>query len=83
MLALSTITWWLIGSLLGAAVVLVAALLLLTIIVLGRRVVRQAGDIIDALDATRENTNPMFDVAAVNHNLERITRALRAVREGA
>ena len=82
MLALSTTGWWVLGSVLAAAVVLVAAGLLLTIIALARRIVRTAGEIVAALDATRENTNAMFDVAAVNHNLDRITRGLRAAREG-
>lgn len=82
MLALSTTGWWVLGSVLAAAVVLIAAGLLLTIIALARRIVRTAGEIVAALDATRGNTNAMFDVAAVNHNLDRITRGLRAAREG-
>lgn len=80
MLALTTTGWWLLGSVLAGAVVLVAALLLLTIIALARRIVRTANEIVVALDATRENTNAMFDVAAVNHNIDRITRGLRAAR---
>lgn len=82
MLALSTTAWWTIGFAIGGAVVAIAASLLITIILLGRRIVGQAGRIIAALDATRENTNPMYDVAAVNHNLDRITRGLRTAREG-
>lgn len=82
MIALSTTTWWVIGSALGAAVVVVAASLLVVIILLGRRIIGQAAAIIEALDATRENTNPMYDVAAVNHNIERITRGLRIARTG-
>lgn len=81
-LALSTTEWWVLGSALGAAVVLIAAVLLTVIILLARRIVRTAGEITAALDATRENTNAMFDVAAVNHNIDRITRGLRAAREG-
>lgn len=80
MLALSTTGWWVLGAIVAAAVVLVAAVLLLTIIALARRIVRTAGEIAAALDAARENTNAMFDVAAVNHNLDRITRGLRAAR---
>ena len=82
MLALSTTGWWVLGSALGVAVVLVAATLLLLVIALARRIVRTAGEIVVALDGTRENTNAMFDVAAVNHNIDRITRGLRAAREG-
>lgn len=80
MLALSTTAWWVLGSVIAGAVVLVAAALLLAIIALARRVVRTADEIVAALDGTRENTNAMFDVAAVNHNIDRITRGLRAAR---
>ena len=81
-LAISTTAWWVIGSVIGSVVVVVAASLLITIILLGRRIVHQALAIIEALDATRENTNAMFDVGAVNHNIERITRGLRTARTG-
>lgn len=79
---MSTTGWWILGYAIAGAVVVVAAGLLLAIIALGRRIVRQAGDIAHALDGTRENTNAMFDVAAVNHNLDRIARGLQAAREG-
>ena len=81
-LAVSTTTWWVIGWVLGAAVVLVAALLLLAIIALGRRIVRQAGEIVEALDGAREHTTPLFDVTRTNLAVDRITRNLRTVREG-
>lgn len=80
MIALSTTAWWTIGFAIGAAVVVVAATLLLVIIALARRVVRQAGDIVTALEGARDNTNPLFDVANTNHALDRITRGLRAAR---
>ena len=80
-LAVSTTGWWLIGSIIAAAVVVVAAVLLLAIIALGRRIVRQAGEIVEALDGARENTNALFDVTKTNLALDRITRDLRAVRE--
>lgn len=82
MLALSTTAWWTIGFALGGVIVLVVAVLLLAIVALGRRIGGQAAAITVALDGARENTNAMFDVAAVNHNLDRITRGLRAAREG-
>lgn len=80
MLALSTTGWWVLGSAIAAVVVLLAAGLLLTIIASARRIVRTAGEIAAALDGARENTNAMFDVAAVNHNIDRITRGLRGAR---
>ena len=82
MLAVSTTGWWVLGSTLAAAVVVVAALLLLAIISLGRRIVRQAGEIVEALDGAREHTNALFDVTKTNLALDHITRDLRAVREG-
>ena len=81
MLAVSTTAWWLIGWILGGAVVVVAATLLLAIIGLGRRIVRQANDIVAALDGTRANTEPLFDVTRTNLAVDRITRDLRTVRE--
>ena len=83
MTAVSTTAWWTIGFVVAGVVVVIAAALLLVIISLARRIVRQAGDIIVALDGARENTNALFDVANTNHALDRITRGLRAVREGA
>jgi hypothetical protein len=79
-LAVSTTGWWVIGYAVAGAVVLVAATLLLAIIGLARRIVRQAGEITAALDGARENTNPLFELGAVNHTIEAITRRLKALR---
>jgi hypothetical protein len=73
--------WWYVGWGIALAVVLVAALLLLVIIGLGRRIVRQTGDITAALDGTRANTTALFEVTRTNLAIDRITRYLRAVRE--
>lgn len=81
-LAVSTTSWWIVGSVIASAVVLVAAVLLFTIIALGRRIAREAGAIIEALDGARENTNALFDVTKTNLAIDRITRDLRIVREG-
>lgn len=75
-------SWWYVGWGIGVAVVLVAALLLVAVIALGRRIATQAGEITDALDGTRENTTPLFEVTRTNLALDRITRYLRIVREG-
>lgn len=77
-LALST--WWYVGWAIAAVVVVIAATLLLTIILLGRRVSRQADEITAALDGTRVNTDPLWDVKQINLNLDRINRALAAAR---
>lgn len=82
MLAVSTTAWWVIGWMLGGAVVVIAATLLLAIIGLGRRIVGQATEIIAALDGTRANTDPLYDVTRTNLAIDRITRDLRTVREG-
>lgn len=81
MVAVSTTAWWVIGSLLGVVVILLVVALLLAIILLGRRIVGQAGAIVEGLDGARDNTAALFDVAATNHALLRIVRDLRVVRE--
>ena len=73
---------WVLGWSLGGVVVAIAAGLLLTIIGLGRRIVRQAGEIEAALDGARENTTGLFAVSETNATVERTTAYLRAVREG-
>jgi hypothetical protein len=77
-LALSA--WWLIGWMIAVVVIVLAATLLLTIIGLGRRIVRQADDITEALDGARANTDPLWDVKRVNINIDRINRGLAAAR---
>ena len=74
---------WVVGWSVGGLVVAIAAGLLLTIIGLGRRIVRQAGEIEAALDGARENTSPLFAVTETNATLERTTGYLRALREQA
>ena len=77
---MSTTAWWIVGYAIGGAVVLIAAALLVTIILLARRIVTQAAAITLALDGAMRNTNPLFDLASVNHGLESITRGLAKLR---
>ena len=79
MLALST--WWYVGWVIAAVVVVIAASLLLAIIFLGQRVARQADDITEALDGTRRNTDPLWNVKRININVDRINRGLVAARK--
>lgn len=72
---------WYVGWAVGLVVVLLAAGLLLTIIVVGRRIVGQAGDITQALDGASSNTDALWDVRTTNHEIDRITRGLAAARE--
>lgn len=78
-LALST--GWYVGWGIGLVVVLIAATLLLLIIGLGRRITRQAGEITQALDGARANTDPLWEVRGTNHELDRVTRGLAQARE--
>jgi hypothetical protein len=63
---------WKVGWCLGGAVVVVSAGLLLTIIGYARRIARQADEITAALEATRANTAPLFDLVRTNGHLDRI-----------
>ena len=80
MLAVSTTEWWVIGWAVGGTVVVVAASLLLIVIAYARQIARQAHEIVVALDGARLNTEPLFELAIVNHSLERIERTLRELR---
>ena len=82
---MSTTGWWILGYAVAGAVVLIAASLLITINLLARRIVTQAAEITRALDGAMRNTEPLFDVAMVNHALESITRGLKSLvgEEGA
>ena len=73
---------WVIGWGIGAAVVGIAASLLVTIIALCRRIVGRAGDITQALDGAREQTDVLFGLSATNAAVGSIAADLRAVREG-
>ena len=79
-LALSTTAWWIVGFAVGGAVVVVAAGLLIAIILLARRIVRQAAEITLALDGAMRNTNPLYDLANMNHAIGSITRGLEKLR---
>ncbi len=63
---------WKVGWMVGGSVVVVAAGLLLAIIGLARRIAGQADEIADLLQATRQNTAPLFDLARLNGVLDRI-----------
>lgn len=72
---------WYVGWTVGLVVVLLAAALLLTVISLGRRIARQAQDITAALDGARAHTDPLWEVRATNHAIDRITRGLAGAGE--
>ena len=74
--------WWIVGWVGGVVVVALVAALVLLITALANRITGQARDITRALDGTRANTTPLFEVKGTNSALDRITRGLRAVRTG-
>lgn len=74
---------WIGGWAAGGAVVAIAAGLILTLVGFGRRIVRQAGEITEALNGAQANTRSLFAVTETNTTIERVTARLRAVREGA
>jgi hypothetical protein len=76
---MSTTAWWILGYAVAGAVVLIAASLLIAINLLARRIVRQTAEITGALDGAMRNTEPLFDVAMMNHALESITRGLKGL----
>lgn len=70
--------WW-VGTGIGVLVVLIVAAVVITIILLARRIGRQAGMAIDALDAAEENTRGLWDVGTTNeHALAVLEGAVRA-----
>jgi len=72
---------WYVGWAVGLVVVLVAATLLLVIIAVGRRIAEQAAEITRSLETTQANTDPLWEVRATNHEIDRITRGLAGARE--
>jgi hypothetical protein len=74
---------WRLGWVAGVAVVAIAAGLLLTIIALARRIVRQAGEIEQAIDGAREHTAPLFELARTNLALDQVVADLRRGRREA
>jgi len=75
-------TGWILGWALGVVVVALVALLVLSITALAQRISRQAEGITQALDGTRENTTPLWEVRSTNMALDRIGRGLRRIRTG-
>ncbi|HET8953562.1 MAG TPA: hypothetical protein VFN44_23775 [Solirubrobacteraceae bacterium] len=81
-MTLAMSSWWIVGWVGGVVVVAIVAVLVLSITALANRVSAQARDITRALDGTRANTTPLFEVKGTNSALDRITRGLRGVRTG-
>lgn len=74
-------TGWIIGYVIGGALVAVVVVLLLLMIRGASRAVTKAESIVEALEASRDNTAPLWAVNDVNGAIERITTGAGAVRE--
>lgn len=76
--------WWL-GVVIGVLVVLVVAAVVITIILLARRIERQAGNAIRAIDQATTNTDPLWELGTTNATavavLEGAVRAREAVED--
>jgi hypothetical protein len=71
---------WLIGWAIGAVVVALVAVLLVLMIVLASRAGDKAEDILSALEEARDNTAPLWRVAATNEVATRVVDAAAATR---
>ena len=74
---------WVTGWIAGGGVVAIAGGLLLEITARGNRIAAQAREITAGLDRARENAAPLFELSETSATLDRVTHALRAVRENA
>ena len=72
--------WWIGWGIGAVVVVLVVALLLLMIRGAGRAVVK-AGNVLAALEASRDNTAALWQVDDINRHVTRITRAATTARK--
>ncbi|MDP3984190.1 MAG: hypothetical protein Q8Q52_04190 [Acidimicrobiia bacterium] len=74
------LTGWIIGWVVGGVVVVIVVALLLVLIVSARKIASQAGDILAALDDSRERTLGLWDVDDVNAHLDSIRSSTAAAR---
>jgi hypothetical protein len=72
---------WQLGLVLGVVVIAVAAGIVITIVLLARRIAAQAKASVAAVDAIREQTTSLPDIARINDSGVRILHAARAVRK--
>jgi len=74
-------TAWVIGWVIGGVVVVIVVVLLLVLILSARKIAAQAGDILAALDSSRERTLGLWEVDAVNEHLDSIRSATATARK--
>jgi hypothetical protein len=74
-------TGWIIGYVVAGALIVVVVVLLLLMIRGAHRAAVKAESILEALEASRDNTEPLWAVDDVNRAVERITAGASAVRQ--
>lgn len=74
-------TGWVIGYVVAGVLIVAVVVLLLMMIRLADRAAVKAESILEALEASRDNTEPLWAVDHVNTAVERITAGASAVRE--
>lgn len=72
---------WIIGYTIGVVVVLLVVALLLLMIRGAKKAADQAGEIVVALQAARDNSAGLWDVGVTNSTVAGITRSATAARE--
>lgn len=75
------LTRWHIAYYVAGAVLALVVALVAIILELARRINKQALDITAALDDSRANTLPLWDVASVNRGLENIVKGAATARQ--
>lgn len=76
------LTNWYIAYYVAAAILAVVVALVAIILELARRINKQALDITQALDDSRQNTLPLWDVAGANRGLQAIVKNAQTARVG-
>lgn len=74
------LTGWYIAYIITGAVIALVVVLVAAILEYARRIGRQAMEITEALDDTRVQTMPLWDVSAVTKGLNQATEALARIR---
>ncbi|MGH9184395.1 MAG: hypothetical protein ACRD0U_01030 [Acidimicrobiales bacterium] len=80
MLFAAVLTGWYVGFVIGAVVIALVVVLVATILVLARRIGVQAAQIEAALEESRVNTWPLWQVDKVTTGLRSITRSAATAR---
>ncbi len=77
----AVLTGWYVGFVIALVVITLVVILVGMILGLARRIGEQAAQITVALDASRVNTLPLWELAKINDGLRGITRRATKARE--